>query len=87
MSTPAPERPDSRASLWDRLKAMLVQAVPEDIAICEFDCRKTQCTYGEWATCQRRIQYQAHCHAELAKAVQDGSDNMPPGSGSDLVQR
>jgi hypothetical protein len=28
--------------------------VPEDVAICEFDCRKPQCREGEWESCIRR---------------------------------
>lgn len=35
--------------------ARIVQEVPEDIAICAFDCKKGQCTDGEWAICDRRI--------------------------------
>jgi hypothetical protein len=33
----------------------IVQDVPEPIAVCEFDCRKTQCTFAEWASCERRL--------------------------------
>ena len=33
----------------------LVQEVPQEDALCEFDCRKLQCTQGEWETCDRRI--------------------------------
>jgi hypothetical protein len=33
----------------------IVQDVPEDSALCEFDCKKGQCTQGEWATCERRM--------------------------------
>jgi hypothetical protein len=37
------------------LKNQIVQDVPEDIALCEFDCRKGQCRMGEWESCERRI--------------------------------
>jgi len=47
----------------------LVEAAPEDIAICEFDCRKRQCTQGEWETCERRISKGA---GELFPASEDG---------------
>jgi len=40
---------------WQQLKEHLSEEVPEDIAICEFDCRKSQCLYGEWKSCQRRL--------------------------------
>ena len=41
--------------MWRRLSNELVQNVPEAIAVCEFDCRKEQCTGKEWATCERRL--------------------------------
>ena len=44
-----------RKQLWQQLKGEIVQDVPEEDATCEFDCRKEQCTEGEWATCERRI--------------------------------
>ena len=40
---------------WQWLKREWIENVPEDIALCEFDCHKGQCTYGEWASCERRI--------------------------------
>lgn len=52
--------------LWDRLKKEVVDSVPDDIALCEYDCRKEQCLYQEWATCERR----------LSKA---SGELMPPG--------
>lgn len=42
--------------LWQWAKGQLVQDVPGDIAVCEFDCRKLQCTMGEWETCERRLE-------------------------------
>jgi hypothetical protein len=41
--------------LWLWTKGQIVSDVPEDIATCEFDCRKPQCTQGEWETCSRRL--------------------------------
>ena len=32
-----------------------IQDVPEESALCEFDCRRAQCTHGEWSTCSRRL--------------------------------
>jgi hypothetical protein len=37
------------------LKGQIVQEVPEDVALCEFDCRKGQCRMGEWESCERRL--------------------------------
>jgi len=31
-----------------------VPEVPEDIAVCEFDCRETECLMGHWEQCERR---------------------------------
>ena len=33
----------------------IIQDVPSDIAVCEYDCRKSQCTLGEWETCEHRL--------------------------------
>ncbi len=41
---------------WARLKRNLVQEVPEELAVCEFGCRKTHCTMAQWATCRYRLQ-------------------------------
>jgi len=41
--------------LWGWVKDQIVQLVPKDIAVCEFDCRKEQCTWAEWKTCGRRL--------------------------------
>jgi len=40
---------------WRWLRDQIVQDVPEDFALCEFDCRKGQCTMEEWKSCDRRI--------------------------------
>ncbi len=42
---PTPEKP-------------LVEPVPNDIALCEFDCRKMQCRYDEWESCGRRLRFE-----------------------------
>jgi len=44
----------SRISKW--LKGAIIVNVPEDIALCEYDCSKEQCLQGEWKTCKRRLQ-------------------------------
>jgi hypothetical protein len=33
----------------------IVQDVPEEVAICEFDCDKQQCTFEKWLYCERRL--------------------------------
>lgn len=32
----------------------LATEVPEDIAVCEFDCDRTECMEGDWRHCERR---------------------------------
>ena len=41
--------------LWRWIKNRIVQDVPEEVALCEFECHKQQCTEREWQTCARRI--------------------------------
>jgi len=45
--------------LWNRLfrwiGGHLLGEVPEDIALCEFDCKRSSCLEEELATCERRI--------------------------------
>ena len=40
---------------WQWLRNQIVQEVPEDSALCEFDCHKGQCTTEEWKNCDRRL--------------------------------
>ena len=44
---------------WQWIKNQIVQDVPEEIALCEFDCHKQQCTEKEWQACPRRIAWAA----------------------------
>jgi hypothetical protein len=41
--------------IWQYVKRQIVDVVPEDLAMCQFDCRKGQCTQDEWEACERRI--------------------------------
>lgn len=50
-----------RAKRW--IKEQIVEDVPDELARCEFGCRKSECRMGEWATCERRI--------EAAQALRD----------------
>lgn len=40
--------------LADFLKRQIVEEVPDELAICEFECRKEQCYGADWLTCERR---------------------------------
>ena len=40
---------------WQWIRNQIAQDVPVSDGLCEYDCRKQQCTDEEWATCERRI--------------------------------
>ena len=42
-------------NMWNWLRRQIVADVPEGEALCEFDCRKPQCTEEEWEVCDRRL--------------------------------
>lgn len=44
--------------LWGWLRPMLIQEVPEDLAVCEFICAEPQCKVGDWENCELRKAYQ-----------------------------
>jgi hypothetical protein len=41
--------------LWRMILNQLIQNVTEEVAACEFDCRKPECPIGQWETCERRL--------------------------------
>jgi hypothetical protein len=47
--------------IW--LKGQFISDVPPEDAFCEFECEKTQCRFGHWESCERRVAY-----LELGKA-------------------
>lgn len=55
---PASEDHSNRGNLfrrlWQFVSRQAVDDVPEDVALCEYDCRRGQCMQDEWATCERR---------------------------------
>lgn len=38
------------------LKEPLVEEVPDELARCEFGCRRLDCRMGEWESCEKRIE-------------------------------
>ena len=38
--------------LWQWAKNHIVEEVPANLAICEFQCRREQCTVSYWRTCE-----------------------------------
>ena len=57
-------------NLWEWLAQQFWRDVPEEDALCEFDCRKPQCHEGEWESCTRRLQRAA---GELMPAKEPSS--------------
>jgi hypothetical protein len=53
----------------ERWKAFFVDDVPDDLALCEFDCRQSQCNQQQWVTCNRRI---GRARGELSPPALDG---------------
>jgi hypothetical protein len=62
MAYPRPTRLGTLTRVWQWFKDQWIREVPEEFALCEFDCRKLQCFEGEWATCDRRL---SHASGEL----------------------
>jgi len=46
---------------WNVLRWMRdqIQPVPRELALCEFDCRKTTCREVDWRDCKRRLAFTA----------------------------
>lgn len=56
------------AGFWERIKAEIVQEVPDEIAFCEFECHKEQCTRAECQACPMRLAWAAKRGVALRKA-------------------
>ncbi len=52
---PLQQATDQVRQFFRRVKNGIIQDVPEDIALCEFDCNKGQCKMEEWEKCKRRL--------------------------------
>jgi hypothetical protein len=60
------------------LKGQIAQDVPEADGLCEYDCRKLQCTEEEWATCERRIHKAAgELWPESSRATKTSAKPLP----------
>jgi hypothetical protein len=61
-----------KLSLW--LKGQIVSDVPPEDALCEFDCRKRNCQFGDWSNCANRLSYLA-LESSLTARI---SNEQPP---------
>jgi hypothetical protein len=50
----APEEAAMFGKLFHWLKIPVTE-VPEEIAVCEFECGKAECHLGDWERCERRL--------------------------------
>ena len=50
----APEEAAMFGKMFEWLKVPVAE-VPEDVAVCEFECTKTECRLGDWECCERRL--------------------------------
>jgi len=71
-------------NIWDWVREQFAGWVPEDDALCEFDCRKPQCREGEWEICTRRLQRAA---GELMPVKQPASETVAESTPADNVMR
>jgi hypothetical protein len=68
--------------IWDWVAGQFIGEVPEDDAVCEFDCRKPQCREGEWGSCARRLQRAA---GELMPAREPSSEAADPMAQTNVI--
>jgi hypothetical protein len=66
------KHPFTRLRQW--IAAELVADVPQSDAVCEFDCRRTQCSAGAWEVCDRR---RSNANGELWPAREPSRRHVP----------
>jgi len=55
------------------LKAEWVAEVPDDLAVCEFECRKSRCSLDDWAQCVHRVSSARNELVRLRQSVGDAN--------------
>ena len=73
---------DLLRKIWDWVAGQFIGEVPEDDALCEYDCRKPQCREGEWESCARRLRRAA---GELMPAREPASDAVDSRPESNVI--
>ncbi|PSN18629.1 hypothetical protein C7271_11575 [filamentous cyanobacterium CCP5] len=48
--------PRKLTALFQKFKEQLAPEVPAEVAACEFDCDRLDCSDQEWKTCANRLQ-------------------------------
>lgn len=55
MSDEPAEKKGLVARLRRWVKGAIVDQTPAEMEVCEFHCRKLECTLGKWDTCENRL--------------------------------
>jgi hypothetical protein len=45
--------------VWKGFAGLVVRDVPDEFQSCEFDCRKVNCSMGDWDKCEMRLRHVA----------------------------
>ena len=64
---------NSISELTHWLRAQWVTEVPEDLAICEFECPASQCSWDDWAQCVHRVSNTREQLVRLGQSVGDSN--------------
>ncbi len=59
--------------LWRTLVGEVVEIVPDEVACCEFNCRRGECNFAEWVDCERRLKYVTKSHTADTVCEQDAA--------------
>jgi len=65
MKTKETDRHPETLRLRERILHAIVQPVPDGLALCEFECEKTECSAEEWKHCKRRLEALRKCSGGL----------------------
>ena len=71
-------------SIRDWALGQFIGEVPAEDALCEFDCRKPQCTEGEWENCVRRLRHAAGELMPTKRPPSEAVAELMPAKEADL---
>jgi hypothetical protein len=50
------QTPGTLRYFWHDIGVPWIDSVSDELAECEFECRKPECSRGEWETCAHRLE-------------------------------
>jgi curli biogenesis system outer membrane secretion channel CsgG len=68
-------------AMFHRLLSMLIQEVPEEISVCEFECPMATCTASNRATCSIRNRTAHNVDVDIVSTATASADD----SGLDVI--